>query len=111
MGMQNGIGNFSGAIASNIYLARDAPRYILGRMYLYSSLFRRRCDANTAADGLELMFVSIGLIFLALTVFCYKVVNKRRDVWQRELQARVVQLTVDELRKMGDRAPDFRYTL
>lgn len=111
MGMQNGVGNFSGAIASNIYLAKDAPRYILGRMYPCPSLFMRRCDANTVPDGLELMFVSIGLIFLALTVFCYKMVNKRRDAWQRELEERGVQFTVDELRKMGDRAPDFRYTL
>lgn len=57
------------------------------------------------------MFVSIGLIFLALTALCYKLVNNRRDVLQRELQERGVQLTVDELRKLGDRAPDFRYTL
>ena len=31
MGIQSGVGNFSGTIASNIYLAQDAPRYILGR--------------------------------------------------------------------------------
>lgn len=36
MGLQNGVGNFSGAIASNIYLAKDAPRYILGRSYVFS---------------------------------------------------------------------------
>lgn len=31
MALHIGIGNFSGAIASNIYLSRDAPRYIMGR--------------------------------------------------------------------------------
>lgn len=57
------------------------------------------------------MFVGIGLTFLALTVIAYKIINKRRDAWQRELEARGVRFTVEELRKMGDRAPDFRYTL
>ena len=31
MAMHIGIGNFGGAIASNIYRTQDAPRYILGR--------------------------------------------------------------------------------
>ena len=57
------------------------------------------------------MFVGIGLTFLVLTVIAYKIINKRRGAWQRELEARGVQLTAEELRKMGDRAPDFRYTL
>ena len=34
MGMLVGIGNFSGAIASNLYLAKDAPRYVFGRAYI-----------------------------------------------------------------------------
>ena len=57
------------------------------------------------------MFVGIGLTFLALTVVAYKIINKRRDAWQREMKARGVHFTVEELRRMGDRAPDFRYTL
>ena len=32
MALHIGIGNFGGAIASNIYLSKDAPRYVLGRM-------------------------------------------------------------------------------
>ena len=31
MALQIGIGNFSGAMASNIYRTRDEPRFILGR--------------------------------------------------------------------------------
>ena len=34
MGILIGIGNFSGAIASNLYLAKDAPHYVFGRAYL-----------------------------------------------------------------------------
>lgn len=60
---------------------------------------------------MELMFVGIGLVFLSLTVVSYKVANRRRDAWQRELAVRGVTHTVQELRRMGDRAPDFRYTL
>ncbi|TFY51077.1 hypothetical protein EVJ58_g10754 [Rhodofomes roseus] len=92
MGIQIGIGNFAGAIASNIYLSQDAPRYILGH-------------------ALELMFVGIGLVFLPLTVLAYRSINKRRDLEQRRLDERGVKYTVEELRRMGDRAPDFRYTL
>lgn len=57
------------------------------------------------------MFVGIGLTFLALTVIAYNIINKRRDAWQCELEARGVRYSVEELRKMGDRAPNFRYTL
>ncbi|KAH9919559.1 MFS general substrate transporter [Fomitopsis serialis] len=92
MGIQIGIGNFAGAIASNIYLSQDAPRYILGH-------------------AIELMFVGIGLVFLPLTVLAYKWVNKRRDIEQRQLEERGVKYSDEELRRMGDRAPDFRYTL
>ena len=31
MALHIGIGNFAGAIASNIYHSKDAPRYITGR--------------------------------------------------------------------------------
>ena len=31
MALHIGIGNFSGAIASNIFRTQDAPRYVLGR--------------------------------------------------------------------------------
>lgn len=47
MGIQIGIGNFAGAIASNIYLSQDAPRYILGRMYI---LFEVVCSVLTVCQ-------------------------------------------------------------
>ena len=62
-------------------------------------------------DALELMFVGIGFIFLPITIVAYKRVNAQRDRQQREMDANGIQCSVDELRRLGDRAPDFRYTL
>ncbi|TFY59400.1 hypothetical protein EVJ58_g5799 [Rhodofomes roseus] len=92
MAFHIGIGNFSGAIASNIYLSHDAPRYIMGH-------------------ALELMFIGIGLVSLPITVLAYRRINARRDALQRELGEKGGIYSADELRRMGDRAPDFRYTL
>ncbi|KAI0816946.1 MFS general substrate transporter [Trametes gibbosa] len=92
MALHIGIGNFSGAIASNIYRTQDGPRYILGH-------------------GIELMFVGIGFVFVPITVLAYKRINARRDALVQESQEKGTRYTPEELRRMGDRAPDFRYTL
>ena len=57
------------------------------------------------------MFVGIGFFSLPLLVFAYWRENRRRDVVARENAEKGVRYTDDELRRMGDRAPDFRYTL
>jgi len=94
MALHIGIGNFSGAIASNIYRTQDKPRFIIGH-------------------GCELMFVGIGLICLPIAVVTYKRINSRRDeVARAALESGEKNLyTRKELREMGDRAPDFRYTI
>ncbi|KAJ7739084.1 MFS general substrate transporter [Mycena maculata] len=94
MALHIGIGNFSGAIASNIYRSQDEPRYLVGH-------------------GCELMFVGIGLITLPIVVLMYKRINARRDEAAAALLERgeINMYTRKELREMGDRAPDFRYTL
>lgn len=91
MALHIGIGNFAGAIASNIYRTGDAPRYILGH-------------------GIELMFVGIGLISVPITILMYVNINKER---QRQLEERggVTGYSVEELHELGDKAIDFRYTL
>lgn len=38
MAIQIGIGNFSGAIAANIYRNQDSPRFLVGREYLSTSV-------------------------------------------------------------------------
>ncbi|OCH84458.1 MFS general substrate transporter [Obba rivulosa] len=92
MAMHIGIGNFGGAIASNIYRSQDAPRYVLGH-------------------GIELMFVGIGFIALPITVLLYRRINAARDRAQLEAKANGITYSPEELRRMGDRAPDFRYIL
>ncbi|KAG1731492.1 MFS general substrate transporter [Suillus paluster] len=94
MALQIGIGNFSGAIASNIYRSQDSPRFILGH-------------------ALELMLVGIGFVVLPIIVFRYKRINAQRDAAERLVIERGerVQYSDEELRELGDRAPDFRYTL
>ncbi|KAF5337785.1 hypothetical protein D9758_016293 [Tetrapyrgos nigripes] len=90
LALQIGIGNFSGAIASNIYRTQDSPRFVLGH-------------------GLELMFVGMGLVFLPIVAFMYARINRKRDVVEKKGGGGV--FTHEELRALGDRAPNFRYTL
>ncbi|KAH7921931.1 MFS general substrate transporter [Leucogyrophana mollusca] len=93
MALHIGIGNLSGAVASNIYRTQDSPRFILGH-------------------GIELMFVGIGFITLPIIVLVYRRINRRRDEDARLAleQGEKNRYTPQELRELGDRAPDFRYT-
>ncbi|KAK0201075.1 MFS general substrate transporter [Desarmillaria ectypa] len=88
MATQIGIGNFAGAIASNIYRTQDSPRFILGH-------------------ALELMFVGIGLVCVPVAAITYTRINANRE---KEMQ-KGMNYSREELKKMGDRAPDFRYMM
>jgi MFS transporter, ACS family, DAL5 transporter family protein len=67
------------------------------------------------------MFIGIGLVCTPLVVLLYTRINKRRDAYEASLSAdseKVVEgtkgkygYTPQELRELGDRAPDFRYVL
>jgi len=94
MALQIGIGNFSTAISANVYRGIDAPRYVLGH-------------------AIELMFVGIGLIAVPITVLLYKKVNANRDALMSSATEKGDEVTFskNELRRLGDRAPDFRYIL
>lgn len=86
MAIQIGAGNLSGAMASNFYRAKDAPRYTLGH-------------------ALELGFVVAGISAAVIMRFAYQRINKKRD------EEGAGGLTEEEMSKMGDRAPSYRYTL
>lgn len=89
MALHIGIGNFSGAIASNVFRSQDAPRFIIGH-------------------GIMLMFVGIGFVSVPIVILLYIRINRERD---RVLAEGGVKYTDKQLRELGDRAPDFRYIL
>ena len=62
-------------------------------------------------DALELMFIGIGVMTLTLLVFLYTRINAQRDAAAAEHTEKGITYSVAQLREMGDRAPDFRYTL
>ena len=98
-----------GHTASNIYRSRDAPRYILGRKFLYIQV-RPQTHLLSLLDGLVLMFIGIGLICTPLLILTYLRVNAhKRERIERE--GGKIDLSVEEMHELGDRAPTFKYTL
>jgi len=92
MGIQIGIGNFCGMFAANMFPARDAPRYILG-------------------EGLTMMFVGFGIVCVPLTVIIYTMINQRRERILQGMLERGEKLSAAEIKRLGDRAPTFRYMI
>jgi hypothetical protein len=77
--------------------------------------------SSSTTDSIELMFVGIGLICTPLAVLIYTRINTQRDAYEASLATdmekfterkwRKYGYTPQELRELGDRAPDFRYML
>ena len=57
------------------------------------------------------MFVGIGFIVVPVTVFAYTKINAARDAKEKEMAEKGIVLSEEEIRELGDRSPDFRYTL
>lgn len=90
MAIQIGVGNLAGAMASNFYRSKDAPRYRLGH-------------------ALELGFICAGIIATVILVLSYRRINAKRD---RQLAAGEHNgYTPEELSALGDRSMTFRYAL
>ncbi|KAF9230451.1 MFS general substrate transporter [Melanogaster broomeanus] len=96
MALQIGVGNLGGAVACNIFRSQDGPRYLLGY-------------------GLEIMFISIGLVTLPVIVLVYKRINSQRDreelLKQQSGEKAEPEPEKGGAESMGDRAPSFRYTI
>ena len=61
--------------------------------------------------GLELLFIGIGLILTPIVTLTYWRINKKRELMMKEASEKGIKYAPEELRRLGDRAPDFRYTL
>ncbi|KIJ64862.1 hypothetical protein HYDPIDRAFT_153698 [Hydnomerulius pinastri MD-312] len=96
MALQITVGNLGGAVASNIYRTQDEPRYILGH-------------------GLAIMFISIGLVALPITILTYKRINSQRDRAELLGQSKGEKVETQEGEAEEelefDRALSFRYTI
>jgi hypothetical protein len=73
--------------------------------------FQLGCTPLTpSTDGIELGLVGMGLVVLPVIVIVYKRINARREAIMKEAgESGGLQYTGEELRRMGDKAPDFRY--
>jgi len=109
--MQIGLGNFASIMGISFYRSQDSPRFIFGRE---ACLSMSALEPNIpVTDALELMFVAIGLIVIPLVVFTYIRIDRKRDASEKAALegGNLMRYTDRELQMMGDRAPDFRYTL
>ncbi|KIM57699.1 hypothetical protein SCLCIDRAFT_28656 [Scleroderma citrinum Foug A] len=81
------MGTFGGAIASNIFRAQDAPRYLLG-------------------FGIEIMFMVMGMLVIPIVALAYVRLNTRKD----ELE---IQMETSGFRSRAEASNEekFRYTL
>ena len=57
------------------------------------------------------MFVGIGLVLWPIAVFTYTRINARKKAALREAGESAKKYDAATLRRMGDRAPDFEYTI
>jgi hypothetical protein len=63
-----------------------------------------------STDGVELGLVGTGLVLLPIMVFTYKRINARREgIMKAAGESGGLQYTDEELRRMGDKSPNFNY--
>ena len=87
------------------------------RLDIFSVVSTRACNASNIRllrwflkDGIELMFIGIGLVCVPSVMIAYSRINKQREAIM-QANGGVSPLGPIETRELGDRAPDFRYTL
>lgn len=84
------MGNIGGIIGSFIYIEDEKPKYPTG-------------------FGASFGFASLGIVSCLLLEFLYWNINRRRSsMTEEEIRSKYSE---DQLEKMGDRSPLFRYTL
>ncbi len=82
-------GNVGGIFAAQIYRPKDGPHYLVGHLLAMASLFLTICCST-------------------LQYFCLKNVNKRK---KENPQSFLEGKSDEEIRDIGDKHPDFIYSL
>ncbi len=92
--MQIGVGNFGGLVASNVYRSKDAPRFILGHAVVVG-------------------FVGAGMLFgaPAYAWWLWRQNARKRAVLAEQEAGTRPAYSAKEVHELGDRAPDFNYTI
>jgi len=88
------VGNMGGIMGSNIYLAREKPKYTTG-----------------FAASLAMCVASIAMTFLLRWAYARENRRKEQMLAEQGEPAIRAQYTEEDLDMMGDRSPFFRYTL
>ena len=55
--------------------------------------------------------MGMGLILVPIVAFAYNRSNMKKEAKMREVEETGEKYAPEELKRLGDRAPDFRYTL
>ena len=76
-------------------------------MFIHIFTLTRR----TGIDVIGLAFVGAGLVLTAMAVLAFTRINRQRRALLREQDEKGERLPTEELKRLGDRAPDFEYML
>ena len=112
----SGLGTSAGLLRQ-IYTDHKTNHDLLWDVSVFLTLQMRRAKSKryvlVHSDGVEVIFVGIGLICVPTAVVIYGRINRNRDVIQRAaLENGEQNKYADQVvRELGDLSPDFRYTI
>lgn len=58
-----------------------------------------------------MMIIGLGIICVPTTALTYKMINRRRERILQEMLERGERLSAAEIKRLGDKAPTFRYMI
>lgn len=58
-----------------------------------------------------MMFIGFGIVGVPVTVIAYRAINQRRERVLQGMLERGETLSIAEIKRLGDKAPTFRYMI